>query len=217
MNVNGGGDTDAPFVKDNPIPKELYHTDWVADHTIRWIDSMDPEDDWYCWMSFPDPHHPTIRRRRRSIGSTGATSTSTSCYGESDAQRARLAGRQAEALEVVVERREVRVVRGAGGLQLPSTCSTDPDKIREINAMIHIENAIMDDAIGRVLDHLEAKGWLEDTDIIFTPDHGGLDGDSGLLLIGPALVDTRHPLHLTLEAGRQPRRRAGRRRPLRSG
>jgi arylsulfatase A-like enzyme len=48
----------------------------------------------------------------------------------------------------------------------------------------------MDEAIGRVLDHLEAKGWLEDTDVIFTPDHGGLDGDSGLLLIGPALVDT---------------------------
>ena len=53
------------------------------------------------------------------------------------------------------------------------------DKIREINAKIHISNALMDDAIGRVIAHLEAKGWLEDTDIIFTPDHGGMDGDSG--------------------------------------
>ena len=59
MNVEGGGDTGALFVKENPIPKELYHTDWVADHTNKWIDSMDNEDDWFCWMSFPDPHHPS--------------------------------------------------------------------------------------------------------------------------------------------------------------
>ena len=45
MNVLPGGDTGAIFVKHNPIPKERYHTDWVADHTIKWIDSVDAEDD----------------------------------------------------------------------------------------------------------------------------------------------------------------------------
>ena len=58
MNVEAGGETGSLIVSDNPIPKDLYHTDWVADHTTRWIDSMDTEDDWFCWMSFPDPHHP---------------------------------------------------------------------------------------------------------------------------------------------------------------
>ena len=24
----------------------------------RWLDSLDADDDWFCWMSFPDPHHP---------------------------------------------------------------------------------------------------------------------------------------------------------------
>ena len=43
---------------DNPIPREWYHTDWVADRTIAWLDSLDADDDWFCWMSFPDPHHP---------------------------------------------------------------------------------------------------------------------------------------------------------------
>ena len=75
-----------------------------------------------------------------------------------------------------------------------------------MNAMIHIENAIMDDAIGRVIDHLEEKGWLEDTDIIFTPDHGGMDGDSGLMLIGLVatilLMRNRllYPCHLSAKA-----------------
>ena len=58
VNALGGGDTDAPQVKDNPIPRDWYHTDWVADRTIAWLDGLAADDDWFCWMSFPDPHHP---------------------------------------------------------------------------------------------------------------------------------------------------------------
>ena len=58
VNALGGGDTGAPQVKDNPIPRDWYHTDWVADRTIAWLDALDADDDWFCWMSFPDPHHP---------------------------------------------------------------------------------------------------------------------------------------------------------------
>ena len=42
------------------VPTELYHTNWVAERTIDWLRSQDDEDDWFCWMSFPDPHHPGI-------------------------------------------------------------------------------------------------------------------------------------------------------------
>ena len=58
VNAAGGGDTGAPQVHVNPIPRDWYHTDWVADRTIAWLDSLDADDDWFCWMSFPDPHHP---------------------------------------------------------------------------------------------------------------------------------------------------------------
>ena len=58
VNAAGGGDTDAPQVKDNPIPRDWYHTEWVADRTVAWLDSLAADDDWFCWMSFPDPHHP---------------------------------------------------------------------------------------------------------------------------------------------------------------
>ena len=54
----GGGETGAPQVHDNAVPREWYHTDWVADRTISWLDSLAADDDWFCWMSFPDPHHP---------------------------------------------------------------------------------------------------------------------------------------------------------------
>ncbi|MCU1390279.1 MAG: arylsulfatase family protein, partial [Ilumatobacteraceae bacterium] len=58
VNAAGGGDTGAPQVHVNHVPKEWYHTDWVADRTISWLDSLAADDDWFCWMSFPDPHHP---------------------------------------------------------------------------------------------------------------------------------------------------------------
>ena len=58
VNAMGGGNTGAPQVWENSIPKEWYHTDWVADRTIAWLDSLPADDDWFCWMSFPDPHHP---------------------------------------------------------------------------------------------------------------------------------------------------------------
>jgi arylsulfatase A-like enzyme len=54
----GGGDTGAPETTHNRMPRELYHTDWVADRTVAWLDSLPADDPWFCWMSFPDPHHP---------------------------------------------------------------------------------------------------------------------------------------------------------------
>ena len=58
LNDDGGGDTDLIQVSTNPVPREHYHTDWVADRTIAWLDTLDADDDWFVWMSFPDPHHP---------------------------------------------------------------------------------------------------------------------------------------------------------------
>src|SRR3546814_5758479 len=58
VSSEGGGATGAPQVKDNPVHRDWYHTDWVADRTIDWLDGLAADDDWFCWMSFPDPHHP---------------------------------------------------------------------------------------------------------------------------------------------------------------
>lgn len=63
------------------------------------------------------------------------------------------------------------------------------DHVREIHQKIYTSNKLIDDDIGRLMSHLEKKGVLEDTDIFFTPDHGGMDGAFGTLLIGPSLTD----------------------------
>ena len=64
------------------------------------------------------------------------------------------------------------------------------DSIREITAMVHIMNEMIDEACGRVLDRVAARGWDNDTDVFFTTDHGELQGDYGLIFKGPFHTDS---------------------------
>ena len=165
----------------------MYHTDWVADRTIAWLDSLDPDDDWFCWMSFPDPHHPwdppvdEVRRRIdwRELdlppGHPGSTDKAVEILAQQAAPLARLVrgalpehGRRAHAF-------------------VPGNMSHD--QVREVNALIHVENELIDEALGRVMARIDERGWGADTDVVFTTDHGELQGDFGLLFKGPYHVD----------------------------
>jgi len=61
--------------------------------------------------------------------------------------------------------------------------------VREVNAKVHVMNELIDEACGRVLATIAARGWLDDTDVVFTTDHGELQGDFGLLYKGPFHTD----------------------------
>jgi arylsulfatase A-like enzyme len=63
------------------------------------------------------------------------------------------------------------------------------DQVREVNALVHVENELIDEACGRVLRRIAERGWERDTDVFFTTDHGELQGDFGLLYKGPYHVD----------------------------
>src|SRR6185369_6347817 len=68
-------------------------------------------------------------------------------------------------------------------------CRMTHDQVREINAMVHVENELIDEACGRVLARIAERGWERDTDVFFTTDHGELQGDFGLVYKGPYHVD----------------------------
>ena len=68
-------------------------------------------------------------------------------------------------------------------------CDLTPEQIREVNALVHVENELIDEACGRVLARVRARGWEADTDVFFTTDHGEMQGDFGLLFKGPFHVD----------------------------
>src|SRR5213080_239314 len=70
---------------------------------------------------------------------------------------------------------------------VPATLT--PDQVREVNARNAVECELIDEAIGRVLTRLDERRWTDDVDIVFTTDHGELQGDFGLLFKGPYHVD----------------------------
>jgi len=186
VNAMGGGETGAPQVWDNPIPREWYHTDWVADRTIAWLDSLGADDDWFCWMSFPDPHHPWDppaaelgRVDRRDVPLPAGY------LPERDAR------------EVVLDAKprhwrawyDGRLVSNyeAPLRWVPATLTAD--QVREVWARNAVEVELIDEAIGRVLAAVRRRGWDADTDVVVTTDHGELQGDFGLLFKGPYHVE----------------------------
>ena len=182
-----GGETGAPETRINPIPREWYHTDWVADRTIAYLETLTDNDDWFVWMSFPDPHHPWDPPSSELSRCNWRDLDLPEGHPGSPEEIERiLASKPAHWLECW--RGNFVNVEGGPGTYRPQNVSDD--NLREINAMTHIMNELIDEACGRVLRRIAALGWRDDTDVIFTTDHGELQGDYGLVFKGPFHVDS---------------------------
>ena len=186
LNTAGGGETGAVFVKDNPIPRELYQTDWCTDNALRYIDSLNDEEDWFVWVSYGDPHHaydPPVAEdyiNWKDIAPYDA-------FGESDAQRLEWLEQKPWHWREWYTGDHFVSFEAVEGFSYQDELTSD--HIREIHQKIYTSNKLIDDGVGKMIKHLEDKGVLDDVDIIFTPDHGGMDGAYGTLLIGPSLTD----------------------------
>lgn len=188
LNVNalGGGDTGAPQVAFNDVPREWYHTDWVADRTIAWLDRQDDDRDWFCWMSFPDPHHPWDPPRSELGRVPWRDVELPANYPTTALEREALLDQKARHWRAWYDGRVVSNYE-APAKWVPATLTAN--QVREVNALNAVEVELIDEAIGRVLAVLERRGWRDDVDVIFTTDHGELQGDFGLLFKGPYHVD----------------------------
>jgi len=186
LSAQGGGDTGAPEVAYNPIPREHYHTDWVADRTIAYLNSLGANDDWFVWMSFPDPHHPW---------DPPASEARRINWRDLDLPPGHPGSR--ERIEKILAQKprhwldwyQGRFRNDEGGAMTFVPCEMTHDQVREINALTHVENELIDEACGRVIAKIAERGWESSTDIFFTTDHGELQGDFGLMFKGPYHVD----------------------------
>ncbi len=184
----GGGDTGAPEVTKNPMPTERYHTAWVAARTRAWLRELADDEPFFCWMSFPDPHHPfdppyeEVKKRLdwRDVPLPAGYP------GSVERARAILRGRPRHWLDWL----EGRFQNPEGGPASFRPGALTTDQIREVNAMIHVENELIDDACGSVLDALGELGRADTTDVFYTSDHGELQGDLGLMFKGPYHVES---------------------------
>jgi arylsulfatase A-like enzyme len=186
VNAEGGGDSGAPQVKDNPIPRDWYHTDWVADRTIAWLDSVAADDDWFCWMSFPDPHHPWDPPASEMGRVDWRDVPLPAGYPTDRTERERILDDKPRHWKQWYDGTLVSNFE-APKEWVPATLTDD--QVREVNARNAVECELIDEALGRVMAAIAQRGSADDVDVIFTTDHGEMQGDYGLLFKGPCHVD----------------------------
>ncbi len=75
LNVNaaGGGDTGAPAGEVQRRATRVVPHGLGRRPNDRWLESKPDDADWFCWMSFPDPHHPWDPPSSESHRVPGAT------------------------------------------------------------------------------------------------------------------------------------------------
>jgi arylsulfatase A-like enzyme len=181
VNAEGGGDTGAAQVWKNAVPRDLYHTEWVAQRAIAYLESLPPDADFFVWVSFPDPHHPW---------DPPASETHRVDWRDLDLPENYPA--TASEREAILDAKP-RQWRGyydgtlAANYEAPRRfvpAEMTADQVREVNAMAHIENELIDEACAAVLKCVTDRGWDDRTDVFYTTDHGELQGDFGLLFKG---------------------------------
>ena len=186
LNASPGGETGAPETANNPVPREFYHTDWLADLAVKWLDGLKSDDDWMLWLSFPDPHHPWDPPASELKRCDWRDLPLPDGYpGSPEKIRAVLAKKPAHWLAYY----DGKFANVEGGPMNFTPQQLSPDNIREINAKVHVMNELIDEAIGRVMAEIKKRGWNDDTDVIFTTDHGELQGDFGFVYKGPFHTD----------------------------
>lgn len=188
LNVNaaGGGDTGAPQVKFNEVERDWYHTDWVAERTMSWLNAQSDNRDWFCWMSFPDPHHPWDPPKSEISRVPWRDVDLPANYPAKASDRETIIDQKARHWRAWYDGRLVSNYE-APAKWVPATLTSD--QVREVNALNAVEVELIDEAIGRVMALIEQKGWGDDVDVIFTTDHGEFQGDFGFLFKGPYHVD----------------------------
>jgi arylsulfatase A-like enzyme len=161
-----------------PIPEELYPTAYIADKSCEWLDRYaagDRDQPFFLMASFPDPHHPFTPPGRYWSMYDPRDMPLPPSFQPVNRPPAR-------AVAWALAQRASGQADTAG----QAAFAVNEREAREAMALSCGMIAMIDDAVGRVLSALAARGLADDTIVIFTTDHGDFLGDHQLLLKGPA-------------------------------
>lgn len=160
---------DAPQAWRTAVPEGLYSTTWIADRAEAWLaDQSQGDAPFFLQMSFPDPHHPFTPPGRYWDMYDPADIALPASFGQGDLPPIRA---MREAMEQGTDPRDNQ-----------NPFAVTEDEARAIIALTYGMITMIDDAIGRVLQRLDALGLSDNTVVIFTSDHGDYMGDHGLML-----------------------------------
>jgi arylsulfatase len=149
-------------VRPSTLPLEDYADVYVGQQAKNYLEQYDKDEPWCCWVSFGGPHEPW------------------------DTPEPYASRYRPEDMPEPVPRSADDDAASMGMLQRlydhPETSPQfEPGEIAAMRANYAGNVTLIDDQIGDLLKVLEARGWYDDTIIVFTSDHGEMNGDHGLI------------------------------------
>ena len=162
------------------LPAAWHSSTWIGDRTIDFLSHHDRDNPFAMWVSFPDPHHAFDCPDPWNL-MYDPKSVVLPKHRTKDLERrpwwhkASLEGTPRLADPAMLKFR-------AEGSRVPDQSD---EQLAEMTANYYGMISQIDHNVGRILDALAARGFAQDTLVIYTTDHGELLGNHGLYLKGP--------------------------------
>lgn len=158
------------------LPEEHHYGAFVAEKTIAAIERAGDEDrPFFAWASFADPHPPyLVPEPWASLYDPEAMEPGTRWPGELERMPPHHLLTQDANPDFSPWRETPWANHGFHSHRM------DPQLQRRNVALYCGMISLMDSHIGRILDHLDARGLAQDTLVVFTTDHGHFLGQHGL-------------------------------------
>jgi len=153
------------------LPLEHYYDVYVGQRGRSFLEVLSDAEPWFCWISFGGPHEPW-----------DAPEPYASMYRPADMPK------PIPRIQLGDGDRSLFIRTAKSKSQSPSLSDRE---VAEMRANYAGNITLIDDQIGDILGSLERRNQTDRTVIIFTSDHGEMNGDHGLIykstFLDPAL------------------------------
>jgi arylsulfatase A-like enzyme len=139
------------------LPERLHPTHWTGETAVSFLSTYDRPEPFFLKVSFARPHSPYDPPERFMR-----------TYADVDLP------------EAVVGKWAARYAERSGPTYDIWRGDLGSDQVRRSRQGYYGSVSFVDEQIGRILEVLEDRGWLEQTLIIYTADHGDMTGDHHL-------------------------------------
>jgi len=147
------------LVRPSPLPLAEYYDVYVGQRAKNYLHNYKRDQPWFCWVSFAGPHEPW-----------DTPEPYASMY-------------RADDMPEPLKRPSIRRNGHTGELdrKFAETTNERIDNARELRASYAGKVTLIDDQIGEILNEIETRGESDRTIVLFTSDHGEMNGDYDLI------------------------------------
>lgn len=150
-----------PMAYPSPLPLEDYYDVYVGNKGNEFLENYKGDQPWFCHVSFGGPHEPW-----------DTPEPFASMYDPADMPPPRPAMKNADP-----DRPRGRTDE----LMIKEKIHCSPEQAAEIRADYCGAVTLIDEQIGRLFDTIRRRGEWNNTIILFTSDHGEMNGDQGFV------------------------------------